>query len=36
VTAADDLPSVVVVLVPVDRGLLMIRRDLADGYGQLA
>jgi ADP-ribose pyrophosphatase YjhB (NUDIX family) len=36
VSAYDDMPTVVVVLVPVEGGLLMIRRGLADGYGQLA
>lgn len=35
-TAYDNMPTVVVVLVPVEGGLLMIRRGVADGYGELA
>jgi 8-oxo-dGTP pyrophosphatase MutT (NUDIX family) len=34
--AYDNTPTVVVVLVPISDGLLMIRRALADGRGQLA
>ena len=32
----DNTPTVVVVLVPVRGGLLLIRRGLADGHGELA
>jgi ADP-ribose pyrophosphatase YjhB (NUDIX family) len=32
----DNTPTVVVVLVPIRRGLLMIRRGVEDGYGDLA
>ncbi|MGU3282245.1 NUDIX domain-containing protein [Methylobacterium sp.] len=32
----DNTPTVVVVLVPIRGGLLMIRRGVADGHGELA
>lgn len=35
-TAYDKMPAVVVVLVPMDGGLLMIRRGVAEGYGERA